>query len=362
MKTWNVISNQDGQDIVHLWGDRDLYDVTESGGKLTYTSNSLQRTYVVDGSESLYFKQKDGQGKAKYNYISELNLYGIRKSCLEILENNPGAQSGLYMVKPDGVNEQQVYCDMTEGWTLTFSYDTSDHNTVDETAFPSIAGSRDKLLSKVWGMTDNLHGTGHTIGNITPLFKDYIVNGSTEVKAQVVRVDNNDQIRAERFQVQDKDFIDRVHNGNQMDCWTSMDGGSRLIIANYTSPSYTYNRTLKAGCGGSANTQSVSNSNMIASGNWGIDGALIFSDEGNNGYGDATKDLTIHVNWYGDRGSQDLYNHSTTNTQSKWGTSATWYSDIYGRSGDTPGPMICSSECGYTNNSQNVFKMRLWIK
>ena len=363
MKAWNNTGLENSHDIIHMWGDKDLYTIDSEGDNLVFESASLGRKYIVSkDSETVRFKMSDDEAKKEYKYIDLVNVYGIKKSCKEILDGNSEAQNGLYIIKPDGVNKQQVYCDMSEGWTLMFSYDTADHNTVDETAFPTKEASRDKLLSKVWGMTDNLHGTGHTVGNISPMFKDYIVNGQTEVMAEVVRVDNGDRIRAERFQVQDKDFIDRVHTGNQMDCWTSMDGGSRLIIANYISPTYTYNKTLKAGCTGGANSHSVTGSNMVNSGNWGIDGALIFSDEGSGKYSRIDKELSIHVNWYADRNSEDLYDGDTSHSVTKWGTTATWSYNAYGRNGDTPGPMICSSDCGYTNNSQNVFKMRLWVK
>jgi len=363
MKTFTNNGQAGSHDIVHLRSKKDNYEISvNESDQLQLQNDGNQRTYLVKDIEDLTFVYPDGENKTKHKYVDLVNQYGFKRSCLEILNGNPSAQSGVYVIKPDTINEHTVYCDMTEGWTLAFSYDTSDHNTVDETAFPSIAESRDKFLSKVWGMTDNLYGTGHKIGNIFPDFKDYITDGSTEVKAQVVRVDNDSQIRAERFQIQDKGFIDRIHTNNQCDCWTSVDGGSRLIIANYLSPAYTYNRLLKAGCGGAANTQSISDTNYVATGNWGIDGAIIFSDEGNNTTSVYDQELTMHVNWYGDRNAQDLYDSTNTHTQSKWGTSATWYPNAYGRSGDTPGPMICVSECGYTNQVQNVFKFRMWIK
>lgn len=120
MKTYNVIPNQDGQDIVHLWGDRDLYEVTESNGKLNYVSESLQRTYVVDGNESLYFKQTDGQGKTKYTFDGEYNIYGVQASCKAWLENGY-TTSGVYKIDPTGNNPFDVWCDMETdggGWTI----------------------------------------------------------------------------------------------------------------------------------------------------------------------------------------------------------------------------------------------------
>lgn len=359
-----INNGSSSHDIVHLNANKDVYDSIElnNNNQLVLTSESAQRQYLIKDVEDLTFFDNDTSSTRKFKYIDLVNEYGFRRSCLEILNNNSEAQSGIYTIKPDGINQHTVYCDMSEGWTLAFSYDTSDHNSVDESEFPTISDSRDKLLSKVWGMTDNLYGSGHRIGNLFPRFKDYITNGSTQVMAEVARVDNDARIKAERFEIQDKNFIDRVHSGNQMDCWTSVDGDTRLIIANYLSPGYTYNRTLKAGCGLPANSQAVVNSNMVASGNWGIDGALIMSEEGNNNYSNYDKDLTIHVNWYGDRNTQDLYNNTTSGTQTKWGVSGIWYPDAYGRSGDTPGPMICISECGYTNQVQNMFKFKMWIK
>jgi hypothetical protein len=64
-------------------------------------------------------------GAVDENCNGQINESCIYKSCLEILQNNPGAQSGTYTIDTDGAAgakpQVQVYCDMTTdggGYTM----------------------------------------------------------------------------------------------------------------------------------------------------------------------------------------------------------------------------------------------------
>ena len=141
MKAWNM-TNKDGFDIVHLWGNKDLYTLTEAEGVLTYTSHSLNRTYVVDGSEQLYFKELDGKGSRKFDFNTEFEPFAIRGSCKEYFDHGR-TTSGIYTIKP-GSTEIEVYCDMETnggGWTLLVG-----------------AGGRYDKSSNFWNGTQNSTG------------------------------------------------------------------------------------------------------------------------------------------------------------------------------------------------------------
>lgn len=86
MKIWNL-TNKDGYDIVHIWGNRDLYNVTESGGVLTYTSEALGRTYVIDGNELLMFKEYDVNSKRSYAFETEFAPFNIPENRIDKLSN-----------------------------------------------------------------------------------------------------------------------------------------------------------------------------------------------------------------------------------------------------------------------------------
>ena len=76
MKTFTA-TNNDGLDILHILGNKDLYTVTESNGTITYTSEALGRTYVVTGNEILDFKRPDSQGKRIFGWGTEIEPFSL---------------------------------------------------------------------------------------------------------------------------------------------------------------------------------------------------------------------------------------------------------------------------------------------
>lgn len=115
MKTFTA-TNSDGLDIFHIIGNKDLYTITETNGKITYTSEALGRTYVVTGSELLDFKSVNSAGKKLFTWDNEITPFSSRASCLDWY-NEGNTTDGFYKIKPADT-EINAYCDMsTGGWT-----------------------------------------------------------------------------------------------------------------------------------------------------------------------------------------------------------------------------------------------------
>jgi len=74
MKFFN--NNQtDGFNIVHLKGNKDDYNITESNGVLTYESISQGITYTVSNPELIHFKVPNIDGNDIFKWSDEINFF-----------------------------------------------------------------------------------------------------------------------------------------------------------------------------------------------------------------------------------------------------------------------------------------------
>ena len=85
MKIFTSI-NTSAHDLVHLLGNKDNYVITENNGIITYESISLDRKYIINGTEELRFKHLNSQGKSHFKwdeeiipFASTLNIHDIFK-------------------------------------------------------------------------------------------------------------------------------------------------------------------------------------------------------------------------------------------------------------------------------------------
>ena len=124
------------------------------------------------------------------------------------------------------------------GWTQCFAHTTASY---DSANWPSIAASRDKLLSKTWGQS-RLHEAGTSQGSFCQEMP--IVPNTTEIAGEVVTVSDNVSRWRAVFTLWESAFFTQVHTGSTtaaLDCLVSNDGGSRLVYGNDTTPAYTWN-------------------------------------------------------------------------------------------------------------------------
>ncbi|MFW0862567.1 MAG: DUF2341 domain-containing protein [Candidatus Komeilibacteria bacterium] len=357
---------------IYINGELD-YEKT-SGVPASLYSTSVD-TRIGLGSSNLYFK-----GSIDEVYIYDralttdeiLQLYNMNagsfnvgrselpSSCMDQLAQNPNSKSGIYTIDPGyGVDPFDAYCDMETdggGWTLCFSYDNA---TYDSTNWPSIAAGRNKVLSKKWGST-NLYGDGSKQGNFCNAMN--ITAGNTKMIAEVVQVSDSTVLNSGTFSINEDSFFTQTHTiaTGDYDCLIDSTGTKRFMYANYTGPSKMYNKHAMTYCTGTAN-QHLNKSIGVQTQAAGTDGLIVYSSA-ISGDSDSTTNLSTHVNWYSDTATEVLYTSSGNTAQTKFGVSATWYQDAYGRSGASPGLNQCWANCGYTNKVNNVFKQRLWVR
>lgn len=275
-------------------------------------------------------------------------------SCKAIKTADASAADGMYWIGGNG-RSFQAYCDMTNGgWTLCFSYDTAHY---DRENWPDIPSSKGKLFSDDWGDTV-LIGNGSKQGNFCHRIP--LTAGTTRVKAEAVRVPNSAVASSAEFVVGYTDLFTKVHASREYDCLLSTTGNERLFVANYgNTSSQGYGGRAIAHCTGTANQHLRTSWPNFAESN-GIDAILAYAS--NPSGVDDTKNLVLQTNWFSDFSSQTLYTSATNASPTKWGETVTWVGNAYGRSGASPGPNFCSTTCGYTNISQAVWKLRLWVK
>ncbi len=282
-------------------------------------------------------------------------------NCKEILAKDGSSEDGVYWIDPNGGEMSdafQVYCDMTTdggGWTLCFSYDNS---TYDSENWPTIADSRNKMLSKSWGDTQ-LFGNGSKQGNFCNLYNTF---SDVELKAEVVKVSDSAQLFVGDFKIQESDFFSKIHNSatGEQDCLTDKTGTKRLIYSNYSSPSNNYNGYAEDGCSAGAAYSHVRGTMVGSGGDYGTDGMLIFLNSASGK--DANNGLALHVNWYANRNAETLHTSTGNTNQTKFGFTGTWAADSYGRNGQSPGLSHCYTHCGYTNKIDAEFKQRIWLR
>lgn len=265
----------------------------------------------------------------------------------------------LYWLDPEGGSTDDAFrawCDLAGGgWTLCFAYDETAY---DFWEWRTVAASRNKLLSKQWGRTE-LNGQDARQGNFCNRLP--VAAGTTQLRADVVRVQDERVLESGVFTLGKTTFFSQVHaaaNG-PFDCLIDSTGTKRLLYANYAAPVKTYQADAVPVCSGTAN-QHLDKQVGTQPHAHGVDGMLVFSTV-NTGH-DATKELALHVNWYSDTATQALFTTSTEETVTKWGVPGTWFVNAFGRSGQSAGPMFCSTSCGYTNFATPTFRMRLWVK
>jgi len=164
------------------------------------------------------------------------------------------------------------------------------------------------------------------------------------------------------YTLQKPDFFTQVHDHtiDAFDCLVSSDGGSRIAYANYASPSDgNYSNRMMGQCSGPADSH-LDLTAADSGGNHGIDGALMMSSAPTGA--DPDENLALQVNWYSDIPSLTLYTSTGNTSQVKFGRTDTWVYNGYGRSGQSPGPNYCYTDCGHTNKVSDLFKERLWLR
>ena len=132
----------------------------ETTNEVIVQSGSMDKIDVSNSSID-YILELWNNSIIKYNQRKLISIQNLQGSCKKILINNPEANSGIFSVKIDWVNNTSVYCDMTTdwgGWTLIVKRIHSSNNieSCEDNLNDFLHNSCNKDILESWNYLDNI--------------------------------------------------------------------------------------------------------------------------------------------------------------------------------------------------------------